>query len=77
MEHDLVGVVRGHPAVALAPVIADCVREDRAVTVERGARHWAWCRVECLEASTRILIPEVDCTVGAFRRTDNQRKQSK
>ena len=36
MQHQLVRVPRRHPAVALAPVVRDGVREDRAVPVEAG-----------------------------------------
>lgn len=66
MQHNLVRMIRGHPTVTLTPIIADRVRKDRAIAVERGACHRARRWVESLETSTRIFIPEVDCTVGAF-----------
>lgn len=53
--------------MALAPVVADRVREDRTGAVEGGARNRPGGRLKRLEARARILVPEVDCAVGSYR----------
>lgn len=65
MEHKLDGLLLVVCLVALGPVVADGVREDVAVAVERRSRDGTADVGETLEAVLRILVPEVECTIGA------------
>lgn len=53
------------PRVALAPVVADCVGEDVAVAGEGGGGDAAADLGVALEAVLGVLVPEVECAVGA------------
>lgn len=67
VEHDLVGVVLAVGHVALAPVVADGVREDGAARVEGGRRDAAADVRVPLEPVLRVLVPEVERAVATGR----------
>lgn len=65
VHHDLVRVLWRVLRVPLAPVVADGVGEDGAGVVEAGAGDGAAGGGVTLEAVLGVLVPEVECTVGA------------
>lgn len=64
VQHDLVGSLLGIGRVTLAPVVADRVSEDISSAVESGGSDGASDGGVTLETVLRILIPEVESTVG-------------
>ena len=64
MQHDLVDSLLGIGGVTLAPVVADGVSEDISITVESGGSDRASDSGVTLETVLRILIPEVEGTIG-------------
>lgn len=65
VQLQLDGVLGVVPRVALAPVVADGVREDVAVAREGGRGDAAADLGVALEAVLGVLVPEVECAVGA------------
>lgn len=64
MQHDLVDSLLGIGGVTLAPVVADGVSEDISITVESARSDRASDSGITLETVLRILIPEVESTIG-------------
>lgn len=65
VHHDLVRVLGRVLRIALAPVVADGVGEDGPGVVEAGGGDGASGSGVTLEAMLCILIPEVECAIGA------------
>ena len=63
MQHDLVGVVCPVALVTLAPVIADCVREDVTGPAEVCRGNAAANVRVSLQSVLGVLVPEVECAV--------------
>lgn len=64
MQHDLVRVSRRIVLIALAPVIANRVRKDRAVLVECRCCDAAPNFGVALETVLGVLVPEMEGSVG-------------
>ena len=65
MQHNLIRQLWGIEGVALAPVVANGIREDRAVPVESGRGDRATDIRITFEAVFGILVPEVEGAVAA------------
>lgn len=65
MQHDLGHLLLGVLRVPLAPIIADCIRKDIAVAVERRGNDGPADLRVALEPMLGVLVPEVEGAVGA------------
>lgn len=67
MKHDLVWCLRGVCGVPLTPVVADGVRKNISVSVERSARDGSAHRRVSLQTVLGVLVPEVEGAVATRR----------
>jgi hypothetical protein len=58
-------ILRIVPRISLAPVVTHRIREDVAVAAERGRGDATADFGVALEAGLGVLVPEVECAVGA------------
>lgn len=65
MQHDLVDRLWRVDRVALAPIVADSIRENRPVVVERGRRDGPARLWVPFETMFGVLVPEVECAVAS------------
>ena len=65
MKHDFVRLARGHPSMALTPIVTYRIGEYVAIPVE--GRAWNRARSSCdrLESRPGILVPHSDRAIGA------------
>lgn len=65
MQHDLIWIVRRIMRISFAPIVANCIRKYIPIAIERRGRNRAsYFRIP-LEPVLRVLVPEVECTIGA------------
>lgn len=67
MQHHLDRVLRRVGLVSLAPIVANSVSKDAASLVERGRRDGPADVGVALKTVLRVLVPEVEGSVGASR----------
>lgn len=65
MQHHLIRILRIIERVPLTPIVADGVREDGPVPVERGGGDGSANRRIALETGVGVLVPEVEGPVRA------------